>query len=133
MELGKWVGHTLDVHVESTGEVWGEGYAEDPTTLDPTGAPTKWFSYSWENGVFDFVGADGTAQLRASFGPSDVEWSQDNEGNWIADIAEPGSGPQPLWPVVALAVAVAVALSGDGGCSCGHNGGTDNHPGTNHP
>jgi len=73
----------------------------------------------WDHSLDVHVERNGDADLlRASFGPSDVEWDQDTEGNWIAD---------------PLVVAVAVALSGDGGCSCGHNGGTSEHPGTNHP
>lgn len=117
----------------ATGDVWGDGLAEDPTSIDTSGAPTRWVSYTHFNGVFDVLGSNDGDAVRYSFGPADVSWSQNAAGDWLASVAPPGSGPQPLLPLIGLVVAVAVVLSGDGGCSCGHNGGTPNHPGTNNP
>ena len=126
-----WV-QNYDIWADSaTGDVWGEGYTEDPTSIDATGQATRWLSYSHYNGKFDFLGLDDGVLVRISVGPSDFMWSQDAQGNWVAS----PTGPQASLIVFAVAVAVvaAVILSGDSGCSCGHNGGTPNHPGTNHP
>lgn len=134
IELGNdWV-QTYSIYADSaTDDVWGNGYVHDRASVDSFGSADRWLSYTHYNGDFDFLGSDDGRPLRASFGPDEVSWSWTEQTGWVADVAQPTSGPQPLWPLVALVVAVAVALSGDSGCSCGHNGGTENHPGTNHP
>ena len=123
---------SYDVWADSaTGDVWGEGYTEDPTSVDATGQATRWLSYSHYNGKFAFIGSEDGTPVQLSVGPSDFTWSQDAQGSWVAT----PTGPQASLIALAVAVAVvaAVVLSGDSGCSCGHNGGTPNHPGTNHP
>lgn len=129
-----WI-QTYEVYADVTmGAVWGEGYTEDPTSLDADGQTTRWLSYSHYNGQFKFVGSDDGTPIRLAIGPSDLTWSHDAQGDWIADFTAQGPQPQALIGLaVLLAVAAAVILSGDSGCSCGHNGGTPNHPGTNHP
>ena len=129
-----WV-RTYNLYADAeTGDVWGDGYVEDLESVDSTGAAGRWLSYTHFNGEFTFLGSDDGRPIRASFGPDDVTWTWDPESGWAADITYPGSGPQPgIWLVVTVVVIATALLAGDSGCSCGHNGGTENHPGTNHP
>jgi hypothetical protein len=116
-----------------SGDVWGEGHLEDLNSVDPLGFAGRWLSYQHHNGDFTFWGDDDGSPFRAYFGPDDVAWTWDAQSGWNADIAHPNDGPQAIWVVVAIVVVATVILAGDSGCSCGHNGGTANHPGTNHP
>lgn len=127
--------HTIDIYT-SEDNVWGEGMASDPDSLDADETPTRWLSYTFHDGTFKFVGSDDGYPVEVSIVPDDVTCTSDSEGNLIVDvdIAAPDEGPQPLWPVVLLVVAAALVLScDDDGCACGHHGGTPNHPGSNPP
>jgi hypothetical protein len=125
--------HTIEIHT-SEDDVWGEGMASDPGSLDADETPTRWLSYTFRNGSFEFVGSDDGYPVAVSIAPDDVTCTSDSEGDLIIDIAAPDEGPQPLWPVLLAVAAAALLLSCDGdGCACGHHGGTPNHPGTNPP
>jgi hypothetical protein len=127
--------HTIEIHTsEDEDDVWGEGTAIDPGSLDADEMPTRWLSYTFRDGSFEFVGSDDGSPVEVSIAPDDVTCTSDSEENSIVDIAAPDEGPQPLWPVILLVVLVAAAASCDGdGCACGHHGGTPNHPGSNPP
>ena len=126
-----WI-QTYNIYADDiTGDVWGDGYAEDPDSYD-AGAPGRWLSYSHYNGEFAFLGSDDGEPFEGFLGPADLKWSWDPNSGWIPEF-NGNPGPQPIWHVVLVVAAAAILLSGDGGCSCGHSGGTENHPGTNNP
>lgn len=126
--------HTIQVYAnEADEEVWGEGTATDPSSVEAEGTATRWLSYTFDNGHYDFVGSYDGEPVEVSLDPDDILWTQDDQGNWRADLADPGSEPQPLAQALVLVLMVGWLLSGDDGCACGHSGGTPNHPGTNPP
>lgn len=128
-----WI-QTYSIYTDDvTREVWGDGYAEDPESVDTTGTAGRWLSYTQYNGEFTFLGSDNGRPMKAVLGPDDVTWTWSQEDGWVPDFDQPSSGPQALWGVLILVAAAAILLSGDSGCSCGHSGGTGNHPGTNPP
>lgn len=129
-----WV-RTYSLYADrDTGDVWGDGYVQDLGSVDASGVAGSWLSYTHYNGDFVFIGSHDGEPFYASVGPDDVTWTWSESEGWGADIAHPGSGPQAsIWMVAVVVVVATVILSGDSGCSCGHNGGTQNHPGTNHP
>ena len=44
----------------NTGVVFGDGYAEDPQSVDTTGSAGRWLSYTLEDGHFVFLGSEQT-------------------------------------------------------------------------
>jgi hypothetical protein len=50
--------HTTEIYTRED-DVWGEGMAIDPGSLDADETPTRWLSYTFHDGSFEFVGCCG--------------------------------------------------------------------------
>ena len=97
--LGNGWDYTVRIYANQK-DVWGEGTASDPKSLDAEGTPSRWLFYVFYNGSFDVIGSYEGDAVQVFIESDDQTWARDGEDSCDA----PDACPQPLWPVIDLVI-----------------------------